>query len=97
MNHPGHNTQICIQPHINALVTNPNTYLITVKKRDMKLEVKEKTQIKTETENNACLVQTGHASLTSFARAIVDNGVLIAIQGINIDFHVNSIETISLH
>lgn len=51
----------------------------------------EKALIKTETENNACLVQTGHAGITSLARAIVDNGVLIAIQRINIDFHVNSI------
>lgn len=52
--------------------------------------------IKTKTENNA-LVQAGHACLTRLARAIADNGVLIAIQEINIDFQVNSIETISLH
>lgn len=51
---------------------------------------------KNKTENNGSLVQAGHASLTRLARA-VDNGVLIAIQGINIDFQVNSIESILLH
>lgn len=93
------------QPHINDLATIPwdsfNTMqkccLIIVKRKRHKTRRKEKSERKkTETENKAS-VQAGHAGLTRLARAIVGNGVLIVIQGININFQVNSIGTISLH
>lgn len=72
--------------------------LIIVKRKGHKTRevVEKKWEEKTETENKAS-VQAGHAGLTRLARAIVGNGVLIVIQGININFQVNSIGTISLH
>lgn len=71
--------------------------LIIVKRKRHKTREVVGKKWEEKTENNAS-VQAGHAGLTRLARAIVlALFVLIVIQGININFQVNSIETISLH